>query len=84
MEKYNRRSTTLEVRVELWKYFFNNSLYGKCYCCGDIIEAGKLWHAGYIISDKNGDISNLRPLCISCNLCMGSENMDDFKSRCFN
>ena len=27
--------------------------------------------------------SNLHPTCGSCNLSMGTENMNDFKARCY-
>ena len=37
---------------------------------------------GHIISDKNGGdikLSNLKPICSSCNKSMGSKNWDDFE-----
>ena len=59
---------------------------GSCFCCKKILEALDDWHAGHIIAHANGgrdNVENLRPVCISCNLSMGTENMDDFKRRCY-
>ena len=39
------------------------------------------WECGHIISDKDGgdlSISNLRPLCSTCNKSMGARNMKDY------
>ena len=36
------------------------------------------WHAGHIISEKDGgstNIENLRPVCADCNLGMKTQNM---------
>ena len=65
---------------------FGDSMKGQCYCCKKELDAFDTWHAGHIIAVSNGgkDIaSNLRPTCGSCNLSMGTENMDDFKARCY-
>ena len=36
---------------------------------------------GHIVSGYNGgkiNVDNLRPICMSCNLSMGTKNMQDF------
>jgi 5-methylcytosine-specific restriction endonuclease McrA len=41
------------------------------------------FHAGHIQSIKNGgsnNINNLEPICINCNLSMGSQNLYEYKN----
>lgn len=84
--KKTRRSIPKRIRGLVWKAHFEEAMTGSCYCCKKIIEALDDWHAGHIIAHANGgrdNVDNLRPVCISCNLSMGTENMDDFKARCY-
>ena len=65
---------------------FGDSMKGQYYCCKKELDAFDTWHTGHIIAVCNGgkDIAtNLGPTCGSCNLSMGTENMDDFKARCY-
>jgi 5-methylcytosine-specific restriction endonuclease McrA len=65
---------------------FGDSMTGSCFCCKMILEALDDWHVGHIIAHANrgkDTVDNLRPVCISCNLSMGTENMDAFKERCY-
>lgn len=81
-----RRPIPKKVRGEVWKNHFGSSTVGSCYCCKKGLDAFEDWHAGHIIARVNGggDVApNLRPVCGSCNLSMGSENMDEFKMRCY-
>jgi len=81
-----RRAIPKRVRGLVWKAHFGEAMTGSCFCCQKIIEALDDWHAGHIIAHANGgrdNVDNLRPVCISCNLSMGTENMDDFKKRCY-
>jgi 5-methylcytosine-specific restriction endonuclease McrA len=39
------------------------------------------FHAGHVISEKNGgeiNVNNLRPICQNCNSSMGTTNMNDY------
>lgn len=81
-----RKAIPKKVRGESWKIQFGDSIKGACFCCKKDLDVFDDWHAGHIISHFNGgkDIAlNLRPICGSCNLSMGTENMDDFKARCY-
>lgn len=81
-----RRAIPKRVRGLVWKAHFGEAMTGSCFCCLKIMEALDEWHAGHIIAHANGgrdNVENLRPVCISCNLSMGTENMDDFKQRCY-
>ena len=81
-----RRSIPKKIRGLVWKEYFGESMSGNCWCCKKNLEALDDWHAGHIVSHANGGkdgVANLRPVCISCNLSMGTENMDEFKARCY-
>ncbi len=81
-----RRNIPKKIRGEVWKQYFNTSTSGSCYCCKTPLDAFGDWHAGHILSRSEGGTDtqgNLRPICGSCNLSMGTENMDAFKNRCY-
>ena len=81
-----RKTIPKKIRGEAWKAHFGESTQGKCYCCKTALDVFEDWHAGHVISHSNGGsdmASNIRPVCGSCNLSMGTENMDDFKMRCY-
>jgi hypothetical protein len=81
-----RRSIPKKIRGMVWKVYHGDSMTGNCWCCNKHLEALDDWHAGHIVSHANGGkdgVANLRPVCISCNLSMGTENMDEFKLRCY-
>jgi 5-methylcytosine-specific restriction endonuclease McrA len=73
------------LRELLWTTTFQDSLKGECYCCAGYIDVGH-WQAGHIIARKNGGpdtLENLRPVCKTCNCRMGTENLEDYKTRVF-
>jgi hypothetical protein len=81
-----RKSIPKKIRGETWTNHFGTSTKGSCYCCKKVLDAFDDWHAGHIISHSNGGsdtAQNLRPICGSCNLSMGTENIDEFKLRCY-
>ena len=79
-----RKCIPKKIRGECWKIQFGESTRGCCFCCKKDLDVFDDWHAGHIVSHSNGGPDtpqNLRPLCGSCNLAMGTENMDSFKLR---
>ena len=81
-----RKAIPKKVRGEAWKNQFGDSTSGSCYCCKKALDIFDDWHAGHIVSHSVGGADtadNLRPVCGSCNLSMGTENMDAFKARCY-
>lgn len=81
-----RKQIPKKIRGEVWNMHFAASTKGACYCCKKALDAFDDWHAGHIVSHANGGsdtADNLRPICGSCNLSMGTENMDEFKARCY-
>jgi len=83
--EYKRKSFPKSLRHSLWRSIFQDNMNGFCSVClcGVNIEN---FHAGHIISVKNGgsdNISNLRVVCSLCNLSMGTRNLDEFKNKYF-
>lgn len=81
-----RKAIPKKIRGEAWKIQFGDSTKGACFCCKKLLDVFDDWHAGHIVSHTNGGkdtADNLRPVCGSCNLSMGTENMDAFKARCY-
>ena len=81
-----RKSIPKKIRGEVWTNHFGSSTKGNCFCCKTKLDIFDCWHAGHIVAHSNGGIDaadNLRPVCLSCNLSMGTENMDLFKERCY-
>jgi hypothetical protein len=76
--KYKKQKIQPKLRIEVWKKEFGNNDNGNCPLCNNLINIGKNgFHCSHIISEVNGgktEINNLRPLCMSCNLKMGSNN----------
>ncbi len=81
-----RKAIPKKIRGEAWKIQFGESTKGSCFCCKKELDVFDDWHAGHIVSHSNNGTDtaiNLRPVCGSCNLSMGTENMDAFKARCY-
>lgn len=78
----NKRRTAIPqpVREQVWRKYLGNVMDGGCYCCDKGISFTG-FHAGHVISDAQGGqatIENLRPVCSSCNLSMGTMLMSDY------
>jgi len=79
---YKKKYIPLPVKRKVWDKWigkaFGTSL---CLCC-KLTEIDKMsFHCGHVISERNGgeiSVNNLRPICQSCNLSMGTQNMKEF------
>jgi len=74
-----------EMLAEVWKAHFGYSTQGSCFSCKKPLDVFS-WEAGYVVAHARGGkktADNLRPVCVSCNRSMGTENMDAFKARCY-
>lgn len=61
--------------------FGKDKSLGKCYVCEKEIHITE-FEAGHILAVSKGgsnDISNLKPVCTTCNKSAGTDNLDDFK-----
>ena len=62
-----------------------NEYMGKCFVCSSVINRDNC-HIGHIIPEYKGGetkIDNLKAICISCNLSMGTNNLFEFKDKYF-
>jgi hypothetical protein len=81
-----RKTIPKKIRGQVWENHFGKTTTGSCYCCKKELNCLEDWHAGHIIASSNGGADtadNLRPVCVACNLAMGTEAMDAFKTRCY-
>ena len=66
----------------LWAYYVSEDVgKHKCLCCRTTWMTQSNFHMGHIISqadDGSDDITNLRPICQTCNLGMGKKNMKEY------
>lgn len=64
--------------------YYENSITGKCQCCKTELISKNNFDCGHVISEKNGgkvELSNLKPICRSCNSSMATNNMNDFMAK---
>ena len=72
------------LKTEVWRNEFGSLSIGESKCtidiCKTLINLAD-YDCGHVISESNGgatNLTNLRPICHSCNCSMGSKNWDDF------
>jgi hypothetical protein len=84
-KKEKRPSIPKKIRVLVWNTHIGELIgMAKCLCCNEKDISQMEFHCGHIISYYNGgadSVENMRPICASCNLSMGSENMNTFIER---
>lgn len=72
---------SITMKKYVWKKRNGSSMDGKCFCCDEFLEYNNL-HCGHIVSELNGgltNLDNLEPICMICNLSMGTKNMNVYK-----
>ena len=78
----SRKSIPKPLKQQLWdKYFGKEKGVAKCSCCNHNEIRQDSFHAGHIVSVKNGGnntLDNLKPICQTCNSSMKTKNMNDF------
>jgi 5-methylcytosine-specific restriction endonuclease McrA len=81
-EKYKKKSIPLVLKRRLWdKYFGEKNGIATCPCCRLSQISTFSFHCGHIISERCGGeliLSNLIPLCQSCNSSMGIKSYTEF------
>jgi len=81
-KKTKKKSISATIKKLVWNTNIGEDIgKSKCLCCDitDIIQMS--FHCGHIIAESKGgetNLSNLKPICQTCNLSMGSTNMDEF------
>jgi myosin heavy subunit len=80
--KYKKQSIPKSIKKIVWDMYIGHDIIKhRCLCCKRVIIDNTNFHCGHVISEKDGgtlETGNLRPICASCNLSMGSENMIDY------
>jgi hypothetical protein len=80
--QYHKKSIPSPLKRQVWNKYIGEEIgKSKCYCCKltDITQMS--FHAGHVISEKDGgeiNATNLRPICQNCNSSMGTMNMNAF------
>lgn len=77
-----RKNIPASVKNHVWNHYIGEDINKhRCLCCKKVPITNRAFHVGHVISVKDGgsdEISNLRPICPSCNYSMGTENMVEF------
>ena len=78
---YKKEAIPKAVKLCVWRNYFGSSLDGVCVCCQRENISYLNHHTSHIQSEKEGgkvSLENLAPCCMTCNLSMGTMNMNDF------
>jgi 5-methylcytosine-specific restriction endonuclease McrA len=77
-----KRDIPKKIRSDAWKkYVGTDRGEAPCLCCRTIKITPFEFHAGHVISEANGGpttVENIRPICVGCNLSMGTRDMREF------
>ena len=83
--RYTKCKISTLLRKQVWNKYFDTQTKHVCTIsgCNNILDntIKNGWEAGHIISEFNGgctDLNNLKPICKSCNCCMGTQNWTDY------
>lgn len=82
VECVNKVHIPKKVRTDVWNTFIGPSIpIHKCLCCLKTTICMTDFQVGHVVSEHDGgnlNIDNLRPICASCNISMGTTNMKDY------
>lgn len=83
-KRYNKcNKIPKKVRIDVWNKRFKGAEQGTCYCCHEAISCMSGFHCGHIVSVHDGgknEVENLEVVCVTCNLEMGTMNMNQYKT----
>ena len=81
-EKQKKQKIPAIIKKLVWNTYIGEDIgKSKCLCCKktDITQLNFI--CGHVISEHDGGsitVENMRPICGTCNLSMGTRNMNDF------
>lgn len=82
IEKKKKQKIPAIIKKLVWNTYIGEDIGKcKCLCCKKVDITQLNFICGHIISEYNGgkiNVENMRPICSSCNLSMGTKNMHDF------
>lgn len=77
------RYRRMVIRVMVWNRFIGEEVgRAQCVCCGVAYITQMRFHCGHVVPAAEGGpttVENLRPICETCNLSMGTRNMCEFQ-----
>ena len=80
--KPRKKSIPLTLKRLVWnKYIGQKFGEAKCLCCKTTDITQLSFHCGHVVAESCGGeliVTNLRPICQSCNSSMRTKNMNDF------
>jgi len=81
-EKKKKQKIPAIIKKLVWNTYIGEDIGKcKCLCCKNVDITQLNFICGHIISEYNGgkiNVENMRPICSSCNLSMGTTNMHEF------
>jgi 5-methylcytosine-specific restriction endonuclease McrA len=84
---YKYHKIPQSVRISVWDTYIGRTIgETNCFVCNNIKISQFDFHCGHVIAEKNGgelSLSNLRPICKSCNCSMGTQNLNEYKEKYF-
>lgn len=84
--KSDTKITPAQRRACWSKYIGEGVGKTKCLCCDMNYVTQMAFQCGHVVARANGgsnDISNLRPICATCNMSMGTMDMREFANMVF-
>ncbi|MFC1983622.1 HNH endonuclease [Chloroflexota bacterium] len=85
-DKPKRKAIPKAVKDTVWsKYIGATKAEGKCYVCGRTIHISSFecGHDKAVAKGGQNNISNLRPICKTCNTSMSTTSIETFKAKHF-
>jgi hypothetical protein len=85
-ESVRRTKTPVPLRIEVWVREFGDRFFGRCPLCSRTEINALSFECGHQVAHSRGGelvITNLRPICSTCNKSMYISTWQHFESRCF-
>lgn len=76
-----RKPISHKTRLAVWKTY-HKTFTGHCDICCCILKYDGHWHCSHVVPHSEGgsdDVSNYRVCCATCNLRMGTRNLEEYK-----
>ncbi|HIJ98488.1 TPA: HNH endonuclease [archaeon] len=81
-----RKPISKSLRDQVWLKYFRNKTQGKCYCCRIRPIHFTYFQVGHNKAVSRGGknhITNLRPICATCNRDMGTRSIEAYRKETF-
>jgi hypothetical protein len=80
--KRHRKVIPPDTKLEMWDRYIGDKMHTMCFCCQRLPITFAHCECGHVVSVANGGddrVSNLRPICSTCNKSMGTQNLFDYQ-----